>query len=390
VAVAVRRPDRRRDVDLSGVRRTGDALSVARDPRVQLVIEASGDTDVGYAVASEALARGKAVVTAGKSLVARHGPELEELAAVQETPFAYEAAVAGAIPIVGLLRLGLAPGALSGFAAVLNGTSNFVLCRLEDGVPFDQALAAARGAGLAEADTARDTAGLDTADKLLILARLCGFSVDRTALPVSGIEGLRPVDCAWARARGRRVRLVARFRVTGAEVEAHVEPALVADHSPLAAARDEDNAVVLDLGPAGPLALRARGAGGLPSASAVLRDVRAVVEGGTGESQRRVPPRRVARLTASPPAPHYVRLDAPGRAAAARRRLAKALADAGIGASAVAGDGLAQAVTSPAPADGVRRALAALPWPGVAMAFRDDTAAEPATGTARAAGGRFA
>lgn len=389
-AVAVRRPDRRRAVDLTSVRVTGDALAVVRDPRVRLVIEATGDTEVGYAVASEALSLGKAVVTAGKALVAEHGQELEELAAVQEAPFAYEAAVAGAIPVVGLLRQRLAPGALSALSAVLNGTSNFILCRLEDGVPFDQALAAARRAGLAEADSARDTAGLDTADKLVILARLCGLAIERTALAVSGIEGLRPADAAWARARGRRIRLVATLRLRGDEVEAHVEPALVRDESPLAAARDEDNVLVLDLGPAGPLALSGRGAGGPPSASAVLADVRAIAEGlGTG-ARRSSPLPRPARVVSASPAPRYVRLDAPGQAALARRRLATALADAGIGASVTADEGLVRAVTSPASGESVRRALEPLPWRWVAVAMDDDAPASTRTAAARSAGGRLA
>ena len=128
LAVAVRHRHKRRHVDLSGVHLTDDVLSVVRDPRVRLVIEATGDTELGYAIACESLSRGKAFVTAGKSLVAEHGPELEELAAVQETAFGFEAAVAGAVPIVSLLRRGLAPGAVAGLSGVLNGTCNFVLC----------------------------------------------------------------------------------------------------------------------------------------------------------------------------------------------------------------------------------------------------------------------
>jgi homoserine dehydrogenase len=388
LAVAVRRPDKRRAVDLSGVRLTDDALSVARDPRVRLVIEATGDTETAYAVACEALARGKAFVTATKSLVADHGPELEELAAVQEVPFAYEAAVGGALPIVALLRRAIAPGALAGFSAVLNGTSNFVLCRLAAGVPFDQALAAARGAGLAEADARRDTGGLDTADKLLILARLCGFGLERAALPVTGIDGLRPADAAFGRQRGRVVRLVGTFRVAGEDAEAHVEPALVPEDSPLAAARDEDNVVVLDLGAAGPLALSARGAGSLPSASAVLADVRAVVAGGLHDQRRHAPPRTVKRVIPAPPAAHYVRLEAPGQVALARRHLARALAIAGIGASVTAEGGQVQALTSPAPGAIVRRMLALLPWSGVALALREGQGEARMEKTARIAGGR--
>jgi homoserine dehydrogenase len=372
--VAVRRRDKRRGVDLAHVTVTDDALAVARDPAIRVVIEATGDTDLGYAVACEALARGKAFITAGKALVAAHGPELEELAAVQETAFAYEASVGGAIPIVALLRQAIAPGCLEGFAAVLNGTCNFVLSALEDGVPFEQALAAARRAGLAEADSRRDTSGRDAADKLTVLARLCGHPLDAAALPVHGIDGLRPVDATFARERGRVPRLVASLRPRAGAVEAQVEPAFVPAASPLAQARNEENVVVLDLGPAGPLALTGRGAGSLPSAAAVLADVRAVVAGGrVGAS---CPPvLRTAATRAAGPAVHYVRLEAPGQAPLARRRLLKALASAGVGSTA-AGErgGDVQAVTTSAPGAAVRRAVQGLPWPSVCVALRDDAA----------------
>jgi homoserine dehydrogenase len=388
LAVAVRRPRKSRSVDLTDVGLTGDALALVRDRRVGLVIEATGDTELAYAVACEALARGKAFVTASKALVAAHGPELEELAAVQETALGFEAAVGGAVPVVALLRHGLAPGAVAGLVGVLNGTCNFVLCRLEAGVPFEQALAAARRAGLAEADSRRDTSGLDTADKLLILARLCGVEIDRDEVPVAGIEGLRPADAAFARARGRVVRLVGSLRLRGEEVEAAVEPVLVPETSPLACARDEENSVVFDLAGAGPLALHGRGAGGLPTAAAVLSDVRAAVGGALVP---RLVRRERARVVAAPAAPHYVRLEAPGQVPQARRHLAAALSSAGVGLTPCTDGAGVQAITSAAPGALVRRALAALSWPGVAVALRDQWGfGGEGMEEARTAGGRQA
>jgi homoserine dehydrogenase len=386
VAVGVRRRHKRRSVDLSRVRLTDDALSVVRDPRVRLVVEATGDTALGYALGCEALARGKAFVTASKALVAEHGPELEELAAVQETAFGFEAAVGGAVPVIALLRQGLAPGAVAGLSGVLNGTCNYVLCRLEAGVPFDQALAAARRAGLAEADSRRDTSGLDTADKLRILARLCGVEIEPDALAVSGIDGVRPADATFARDRGWRLRLVGSLRLDGDSVQAEVEPALVPADGLLASARDEENVVVLDLGGAGPLALHALGAGGLPTASAVLSDVRAALAGGLA---CRPAARKRVRVAAAPPAPHYVRIDAARQAPLARRRLAKALSAAGVGIAWRAEGEVVQVITSAAPGGLVRRALASLPWPAVAAALRDEWDGE-ATREARTAGGRQA
>jgi homoserine dehydrogenase len=386
LAVAVRHRHKRRSVDLSGVRLTDDALSVVRDPRVRVVIEATGDTALGYAVACESLSRGKAFVTASKALVAAHGPELEELAAVQETAFGFEAAVGGAVPIVALLRRGLPPGAVRGLRGILNGTCNFVLCALEAGVPFEQALAAARRAGLAEADSSRDTGGQDTADKLLILARLCGVEIERDSLSVNGIEGLRPADSAFARARGRVLRLLASLRLDGDGVEAEVEPVLVPAGSPLAGARDEENVVLLDLVGAGPLALQARGAGSLPTASAVLSDVRAAVAGVFAPRCGAPSPVRVA---AAPAAPHYVRLDVPAPTPLARRRLAQALAAAGVGLTPCAEGSGIQAITSVVPGAVVRRALAGLPWTSVAVAIRDEWT-EESNERARTAGGRQA
>lgn len=374
--VAVRRKDKPRRVDLRRLEVTDDALAVARDPRIRLVIEATGDTAVGYAVACEALARGKAFVTASKALVAAHGPELEELAAVQETAFAFEASVGGAVPIVALLRQGIAPGRLVGLSGVLNGTCNFVLSALEDGVPFDQALAAARRAGLAEADSRRDTSGRDTADKLLILARLCGLLLDEAALPVAGIDGLRPADAAFARAHGRVPRLVASLRMRDEAVEAQVEPVFVPAASALAHARGEENVVLLDLGAAGPLALTGRGAGSLPSASAVLADVRAILGGHRPAASWSAP--RPRPIVAAPPAPHYLRLDAPGQAPLARRRLLQTLAAHGVGVSAAHEGALVQVVTSPAPGALLRQAIEGLPWPSVSVALREDGGAERA------------
>jgi homoserine dehydrogenase len=386
LAVAVRHRHKRRGVDLSGIDLTDDALSLVRDPRVRVVIEATGDTELAYAVACESLARGKAFVTASKALVAAHGLELEELAGVQEAAFGYEAAVGGAVPIVALLRRGLAPGAVHGLQGVLNGTCNFVLCALEAGVPFDQALQAARRAGLAEADSRRDTGGQDTADKLLILARLCGVEIAKGSLAVSGIDGLRPADAAFARARGRALRLVGSLRLDGGAVTAEVEPVLVPAASPLAGARDEENVVLLDLGGAGPLALQARGAGSLPTASAVLSDVRAAL---AGEATRPVGARSAVQAAAAPPAPHYVRLDVPAPTALERRRLAKALSAAGVGVTPCAEGAGVQAITSAAPGAVVRRALAALPFSAVAVAIRDQWV-DDGIEQARTAGGRQA
>ncbi len=302
-AVAVRSPRKRRDVDLSAVTVTGDAWDVVRDPRIGVVIDATGDCDAARAWALEGFARGKSFVTAGKALVARHGAELEERAAAQGLGFRYEAAVAGALPVVALLRLGLSPGTVRAFEGVVNGTCSFILSRLAEGVPFAVALEKARQAGLTEADSGRDTSGRDAADKLAILARLCGVPIAAADVPTAGIEGLRPEDVAFGRARGWRLTLLATFRAIAGRATASVAPAFVAEDAFLAQARDEENAILLDGGPAGWVGLLGRGAGRAPSAAAVLSDVRETLRApsrrrGRGRRRRRSSPtRRWCRTT---------------------------------------------------------------------------------------------
>src|SRR5688500_5930703 len=220
--VAVRSPRKRRDVDLSALTLTPEAWDVVRDDRIRIVVDATGDCEAARAWALEGFARGKSFVTAGKALVARHGAELEERAAAHGAGFRYEAAVAGALPVVALLRLGLSPGTVTAFEGVLNGTCSFVLSRMAEGVPFAVALDTARQAGLTEADSARDTSGRDAADKLAILARLCGVPIAAADVPTAGIEGIRPEDVAFGRARGFRLALLATFRAVSGRATASV------------------------------------------------------------------------------------------------------------------------------------------------------------------------
>ena len=319
-AVAVRSPRKRRDVDLSSVAVTGEAWDVVRDPRIGLVIDASGDCDAARGWALEGFERGKSFVTAGKALVARHGAELEERAAANGVGFRYEAAVAGALPVVALLRLGLSPGTVRAFEGVVNGTCSYVLSRLAEGVPFAAALDRARQAGLTEADSERDTSGRDAADKLAILARLCGMPIAPAEVSTAGIDGLRPDDVAFGRARGFRLILLAVFRACPGGAIASVAPAFVPADSFLAQARDEENAVLLDGGPAGWLGLLGRGAGRRPvrRRGAVRRPRdRARVRHSTARA--RVPEAPVVADLAL--VPHYIRVTRPLGAPAPQRAL---------------------------------------------------------------------
>jgi len=358
-AVAVRDVRKPRTADLGGMALTADPWRVVRDPRIGLVVEATGDAGLGRDLAVECFRRGKSFVTAGKELVARCGPELESLAGSAGVAFRYEAAAGGALPLVALLRLGLSPGGVRGFEGVLNGTCNFILSRLDRGLRFAAALDRAREQGFAEADSGRDTSGRDTAEKLVILARLCGVRLEPGALEVRGIEGLGPEDAAFARRRGWSLRLLACFH-DGDPVVASVGPALVPRASLLAQARDEENAVLLDAGPAGTLGIVGRGAGALPTASAILADVREVLRG--GHLRHPPAPRAPPRIAAEAPGTsrHYVRLEGRGEPGP---DLVRALDAAGVALDVLSSPrrGCVQAVTASAPTAIVRRVVAAVP-----------------------------
>jgi homoserine dehydrogenase len=377
VGLAVR--DVARRADLAGVRVTADAPALLADASVSVVVEASGDAALGLRLAEAAFAAGKHFVTAGKDLVARHGAALEEAAAAHGVAFRYEAAVAAAVPIVALLRHRLSPGDLRGFSGVLNGTCNFVLGELAAGRPFAEALADARARGFAEADSRRDTSGRDSADKVAILARLLGARVSPEDVPHGGIEALDPDDFAFGRRRGWALRLVGSFRLEGGRAAAGVAPSFVPESSLLARARGAENAILLHSAHAGEVGLVGPGAGGAPTATALLADVAAIVREGAGQPLPR--PADVALREDDTPRPHYVRADV---AAHAGRALLQRLHDRGLAPESVTSPraGRFQLVTGRVATPALRDAL---PIEAVVLPLVDDGARATAGGAGRPA-----
>jgi homoserine dehydrogenase len=370
VGVAVR--DVARERGLEGLLVTSDAPALVADPSVSIVIEASGDTELGLRLSEVAFAAGKHFVTAGKDLVARHGAALEEAAAAHGVGFRYEAAVAAAVPIVALLRHRLSPGDLRGFTGVLNGTCNFVLGELAAGRSFAEAIREARERGYAEADSRRDTSGRDSADKVAILARLLGARVSPEDVPFEGIEALDPDDFAYGRRRGWALRLVGSFHDGGRQATAGVAPSFVPESSLLARARGAENAIVLESEHAGDVGLIGPGAGGAPTATALLADVAAIAREGAG---RPLPhPRDVAVAEDETPRRHYVRADVP---ASAGRALLQRLHDRGLAPETVTSPraGRFQLVTGPAPTPALRAALAGAAGPAVVLPVIEEAAA---------------
>jgi homoserine dehydrogenase len=276
VGVAVADPGRpRRGIPASLL--TGDALNLVGDPRVDVVVELIGGIHPAKGLVEAAIAAGKPVVTANKELLAAHGAELAAAAAAGGVDLLYEAAVAGAIPIIRPLRESLAGERVRRVMGIVNGTTNFILTTMsESGGSYDDALSAAQRLGYAERDPTADVEGHDAAAKAAILATLA-FRHDVADADVDrqGISSIQPVDIEFARRLGYVVKLLAvaeHFEDTD-EISVRVHPAMIPATHPLAAVRGAYNAVFVEGEACGELMLYGRGAGGLPTASAVLGDV---------------------------------------------------------------------------------------------------------------------
>ena len=254
-----------------------DAPTLAVREDVDVVVELIGGLHPAHELIESALRAGKPVVTANKAVLAVSGAELAELAAVHGVDLLYEAAVAGAIPVIRPLRESLAGEQIVRVMGIVNGTTNFILTRMEeDGVDFDDALAEAQRLGLAERDPTVDVEGHDAAAKAAILAALAfGCDVVDADVHREGITGIRAADVAYANRLGYSVKLLAVAELVdgGPELSVRVHPAMVPKAHPLASVRGAFNAVFVEGAVSGELMLYGRGAGGGPTASAVLGDL---------------------------------------------------------------------------------------------------------------------
>ena len=337
VVAAVSARDRHRDrgIDLSGARWCEDALALAAIPEIDVVVELIGGADgVARQVVEAALASGKHVVTANKALMAEHGTELAKTAEAGGVALAFEAAVAGGIPIIKTLREGLAGNRLSRVYGILNGTTNYILTTMrESGRDFAEVLAEAQQLGYAEADPSFDIDGVDASHKLAILASVAfGRPVDLAGVYTEGIRHVSRLDIEYAEELGFRIKLLGIARLTEHGLEQRVHPCMVRRETPIAAVEGVFNGIVAEGDFVGQLMLEGRGAGAGPTASAVVADL---VDIATG---RLVPPFGVptSSLDWQPGAPmerhqgaYYIRLmvvDQPGVIA----DVAAALRDQGV------------------------------------------------------------
>lgn len=290
VAVSAREAGRERGVDISQHAFEADMTALAQRPDVDVVVEAVGGADgPALALAEAALSAGKGFVTANKAMIAHHGLRLAELAASKGAPLAFEAAVAGGIPVIKGLREGAAANAIERVTGILNGTCNYILSTMEaTGADFAGVLAEAQAKGYAEADPAFDIDGVDAAHKLAILAAIAfGACVDFSAVAISGIREVRAADIAQARQLGFVIRLVgvadcAPNSDKGGELLQRVRPCLVPLSHPLAHVTGATNAVVAEGNFSGRLLFQGAGAGAGPTASAIVADLIDIARGQAG------------------------------------------------------------------------------------------------------------
>jgi homoserine dehydrogenase len=272
-AVLVRDKEKERNVPIPRSLFTNDVdefLSCSAD----IIVEAIGGISPAEQIAHHALARGTRFITANKALLAHSGDTLLALARRNGAAIEFEAAVGGGVPVVRALRHSLRKVPVRRIRGILNGTSNYILSRIERGHSFDEALRAAQAGGFAEADSSRDLSGLDSADKIRVLAWAAyGVAPQSVHVECTGLLPDPQVLVHGAAREGRRVRLIATCERNERGVQAYVRPELVAPDSPFGRALDEQNVITLDLGWNQEITLAGPGAGGLPTATAILGDI---------------------------------------------------------------------------------------------------------------------
>jgi len=266
---------RTRGVDVDPALLTTDAMAVLADPGIDIIVELIGGRDAALRFCKEALSRGKHLVTANKALLATNGLELYQTAAKHRVAIGFEASVCGGIPLIRAVKEGLVADRIRSMSGIVNGTCNYILTKMtESNQPFAQVLAEAQARGYAEADPSLDLDGIDSAHKLQILASLAfGAYIPFDRIPVEGIRKVDASDIEYARDLGYRIKLLAIAKQSDGELEVRVHPALIPEDHLLASVGGVYNAVYIVGEAVGSLMFYGRGAGQMPTASAVVSDI---------------------------------------------------------------------------------------------------------------------
>lgn len=253
-----------------------DVNVILEDPEVKIVCETMGGVGYAYQYTKAALERGKSVCTSNKELVAKYGPELLETARAHACNYLFEASVGGGIPIIRSLNYALTPEKIEAITGILNGTTNYILTKMErQGADFEEVLKKAQEKGYAERNPEADVEGHDACRKIAILSSLMmGRNVDSEKIRTEGITGITPADFEYAKAAGKTIKLLARAKALDENtLQAMVAPAMISRENPLAMVNDVFNAVLVTGNMLGDSMYYGRGAGKLPTASAVVSDV---------------------------------------------------------------------------------------------------------------------
>jgi homoserine dehydrogenase len=317
-----------------------DIFAVAQNPDVDILVELIGGTTVAKDLVLQAIANGKHVVTANKALIANHGDEIFAAAKAQGVTVAFEAAVAGGIPIIKAMREGLAANKIEWLAGIINGTGNFILTEMRDkGRAFDDVLKEAQALGYAEADPTFDVEGIDAAHKLVILASLAfGIPLEIKKVFTEGITRIAPEDVIYAEELGYRIKHLGIARRAATGIELRVHPTLIPEKRLIANVDGVMNAVVVKGDAVGPTLYYGAGAGAEPTGSAVVGDIIDVARTLTAEPEHRVPylgfgPDHVAEQTILPieevETAYYLRMSAQDKPGVLSK-IATILSDSGI------------------------------------------------------------
>lgn len=283
--------DKTKDCDVSNIKLTEDANEVINDPDIDIIVELIGGTGIAKDLVIKAIENGKQVVTANKALIAMHGNELFELAQQKGVTIAFEAAVAGGIPIIKAMREGLAGNRIEWLAGIINGTGNFILTEMrEKGRDFSDVLAEAQALGYAEADPTFDIEGIDAAHKLTIMASIAfGIPLQFYKCYTEGISKVSQEDVQNAAELGYQIKHLGIAKKTDSGVELRVHPTLIPQRRLIANVNGVMNAIVVKGDAVGPTLYYGAGAGSDATASAVVADIVDVVRALTTDPENRVP-----------------------------------------------------------------------------------------------------
>lgn len=290
-SASARSLDGTRICDTRGIHLTTDSFSIVNDPEIDIVVELIGGLSPARELVMQALEAGKHVVTANKMLIALHGNEIFAKAREKGLMVAFEAAVAGGIPIIKALREGLAGNKVEWLAGIINGTCNFILTEMrEKGRDFDDVLREAQALGYAESDPTFDIEGVDAAHKLTILASIAfGIPLQFDKVHVEGISNVTAMDVTYAEALGYRIKLLGMARRSAEGVELRVHPTLIPERRLIANVNGVMNAVLVKGDAVGATLYYGAGAGAEPTASSVVADIVDVVRTLTSDPENRVP-----------------------------------------------------------------------------------------------------